>query len=135
MTSQLLSRIGGTQNTTPTGIGALRPTERPPESLSPATANVGFPQVVSAQNARQKVAQPIPDAVSTEVTTIPPATALLYTIPEVMTLLRISRTQVFAELRRGRLRSVTIGRARRVPAACLNEFVAMLINEAEGTAA
>jgi excisionase family DNA binding protein len=84
---------------------------------------------------RQKAAQPAPDAVSTEVTTIPPVpTALLYTIPEVMTLLRLSKTQVFDELRRGRIQSVKVGRARRVPAQCLTDFVALLIRESQEAA-
>ncbi len=60
--------------------------------------------------------------------------ALLYTIPEVMTLLRLGKTQVFDELRRGRIRSVKVGRARRVPAQCLSEFVALLMREAEEAA-
>jgi excisionase family DNA binding protein len=119
----------------PTKIGALRPNERPSESLSLATESAGYPQVASGLKAPQKGAQAAPDAVSTEVTTIPPvAAALLYTIPEVMTLLRLSKTQVFDELRRGRIQSVKIGRARRVPAQCLNEFVALLIRESQEAA-
>jgi len=53
---------------------------------------------------------------------------LLHTIPEVMLLLRLSRTQVFDEIRRGRIKSVKVGRARRIPAQSLTEFVAMLLN-------
>lgn len=135
MTSARLSPIGGTPDTTPTRIGALRPNERPPESLSLETLTVGFPQVVSARNTRQKAALPVPDAATTEVTTIPPVpAALLYTIPEVMALLRLSKTQVFDELRRGRIQSVKVGRARRVPAQCLNDFVALLIRESQEAA-
>jgi excisionase family DNA binding protein len=59
---------------------------------------------------------------------------LLYTIPEVMILLRLSRTQVFDEIRRGRIRSVKVGRARRIPAQSLPEFVALLLNEAKEVA-
>jgi excisionase family DNA binding protein len=60
--------------------------------------------------------------------------ALLYTIPEVTSLLRLSKTQVFEEIRRGRIQSVKVGRARRVPAQCLAEFVALLIEEAKEVA-
>jgi excisionase family DNA binding protein len=69
------------------------------------------------------------------VPTIPPVpAALLYTVPEVMALLRLSKTQVFEEIRRGRIQSVKVGRARRVPAQCLTEFVALLIEEAKEVA-
>jgi excisionase family DNA binding protein len=66
----------------------------------------------------------------------PPAVpaALLYTIPEVTSLLRLSKTQVFEEIRRGCIQSVKVGRARRVPAQCLAEFVALLIEEAKEVA-
>ena len=60
--------------------------------------------------------------------------ALLYTIPDVMTLLRLGKTQVFEEIRRGRIRSVKVGRARRVPAQSLTDFVALLIEEAQEVA-
>jgi excisionase family DNA binding protein len=59
---------------------------------------------------------------------------LLYTIPEVMTLLRLSRTQIFDEIRRGRIKSVKVGRARRIPAQCLTEFISQLLGEAEEVA-
>jgi hypothetical protein len=71
---------------------------------------------------------PIPAA-----TAIPPA--LLYTIPEVMALLKLGKTQVFDEMRRGRIQSVTVGRARRVPAQSLTAYVALLIHEAQESAA
>jgi excisionase family DNA binding protein len=60
--------------------------------------------------------------------------ALLYKIPEVMTLLRLSKTQVFEEIRRGRIQAVKVGRARRVPAQSLTEYVALLIEEAQEVA-
>ncbi|MEV5751703.1 helix-turn-helix domain-containing protein [Actinoallomurus sp. NPDC052308] len=60
--------------------------------------------------------------------------ALLHTIPEVMTLLRLSKTQIFEEIRRGRIQSVKVGRARRVPAQSLTAFVALLIEEAQEVA-
>jgi excisionase family DNA binding protein len=71
----------------------------------------------------------------TEVSAIPttPA-ALLYTVPEVTALLRLSKTQVFEELRRGRIQSVKVGRARRVPAQSLADFITLLIQEAHEAA-
>jgi excisionase family DNA binding protein len=135
VTSRRRSPFGGTKYTTPTEIGALRPNERPPESLAVNSAHVGFPEVAYAQNAPQKATQLAPYAVSTEVTTIPPVpAALLSTVPEVMALLRLSKTQVFDELRRGRIQSVKVGRARRVPAQCLTDFVALLIRESQEAA-
>jgi excisionase family DNA binding protein len=65
---------------------------------------------------------------------MPTPAPLLHTIPEVMLLLRLSRTQVFDEIRRGRIRSVKVGRARRIPAQSLTEFVALLLDEAKEVA-
>lgn len=48
---------------------------------------------------------------------------LLLTPEEAAQRLRIGRTRVYALLRDGRLRSVTIGRSRRVPLAALAEFI------------
>ena len=69
------------------------------------------------------------------VPTIPSVSAaLLYTIQDVMVLLRLSKTQIFDEIRRGRIQSVKVGRARRVPAQSLTDFVALLIEEAREVA-
>jgi len=65
---------------------------------------------------------------------MPTPAPLLHTIPEAMLLLRLSRTQVFDEIRRGRIRSVKVGRARRIPAQSLTEFVALLLDEAKEVA-
>jgi excisionase family DNA binding protein len=56
----------------------------------------------------------------------------LYRIPEAMSLLAMSRSVIYEEIRAGRLRSVTLGRARRIPAIAIQEYVQLLINESEG---
>jgi excisionase family DNA binding protein len=53
----------------------------------------------------------------------------LYTIEEAMILLRMGRTTIFDQLRSGRLRSVTQGRARRIPATAIAEYIALLERE------
>ncbi|RBM16838.1 helix-turn-helix domain-containing protein [Streptomyces sp. PT12] len=55
-------------------------------------------------------------------------TALL-TVPEVMARLRLGRTAVYELIRSGRLSSLTIGRARRVPVSALDDFIANEIEE------
>jgi len=53
-------------------------------------------------------------------------TPVLYRIEEAMDLLRLSRTQIYREMDAGRLRSVNIGRARRVPRKALEDYVSHL---------
>lgn len=48
----------------------------------------------------------------------------LLTIPEVAERLAISRATVYAEMGGGRLRSIAIGRARRIPESAIAEYVA-----------
>ncbi|MFJ9434051.1 helix-turn-helix domain-containing protein [Streptomyces sp. NPDC101490] len=52
----------------------------------------------------------------------PPA-PLLLTVPEVMALLRLGRWSVYDLIRSKRLPSITIGRARRIPADALRRFI------------
>ena len=54
----------------------------------------------------------------------------LYRVTEAMTLLSLSRSVLYEELRCGRLRSVHCGRTRLVPAAAIKEYVALLEQEA-----
>lgn len=54
----------------------------------------------------------------------------LYRIPEAMQLLSMSRSVIFEQIRAGRLRSVTQGRSRFIPAVAINEYVQLLIHEA-----
>ncbi len=51
---------------------------------------------------------------------------LLLTIAEAADRLSLGRTTVYSEIAAGRLRSVTVGRARRVPVDALEEYVASL---------
>jgi excisionase family DNA binding protein len=48
----------------------------------------------------------------------------LRTIPQVMERLQLGRTSVYTLIRSGQLASVRIGRARRVPEAALEAFIA-----------
>ncbi|AQW52327.1 helix-turn-helix domain-containing protein [Streptomyces violaceusniger] len=54
----------------------------------------------------------------------------LLTVPEVMARLKIGRSTVYDLIRSRRLPSITIGRARRVPAAALRDFIDHQIVEA-----
>ncbi len=64
-----------------------------------------------------------------EVTGPQAAELQLYTIEEAMTMLRMGRTTIFDQLRNGRLRSVREGRARRIPAEAIAEYIALLERE------
>ncbi len=54
----------------------------------------------------------------------------LYRVPEAMTLLSMSRSVLYEQIRAGRLRSVSQGRARLIPAAAIAEYVELLVTEA-----
>jgi len=56
----------------------------------------------------------------------------LYRIPEAMLLLSMSRSVIYEQIRAGRLKSVTQGRTRLIPAAAIRDYVALLIEEARG---
>jgi excisionase family DNA binding protein len=60
---------------------------------------------------------------------------VLYRIPEAMTLLSMSRSVIYEQIRAGRLRSVTQGRTRLVPATAIADYVALLEGETTGRAA
>ena len=47
----------------------------------------------------------------------------LLTVPEVMARLKVGRTTVYDLIRTRRLPSITIGRARRVPAVAVQDFI------------
>jgi excisionase family DNA binding protein len=59
-----------------------------------------------------------------------PAVKALYRITEAMVLLSLSRTVIYELLSSGRLRSVSEGRARRIPASAIAEYVQLLETEA-----
>ena len=56
---------------------------------------------------------------------------VMYKIPEVMAMLRMSRHLVYDQIRRGRLRTVKEGRATFVTAAAIRAYVELLELEAE----
>jgi hypothetical protein len=56
---------------------------------------------------------------------------VMYKIPEVMAMLRMSRHAVYAQIRRGRLRIVKEGRATFVTPAAITAYVELLEREAE----
>lgn len=49
--------------------------------------------------------------------------ARLLTVPQAMAQLNVSRWTLYNLIRSGELASVTIGRARRIPATALDEFI------------
>jgi excisionase family DNA binding protein len=55
----------------------------------------------------------------------------LYRIPEAMSLLSMSRSVIYEQIRAGRLRTVTQGRSRLVPAKAITEYVELLMAESE----
>lgn len=59
----------------------------------------------------------------------PPYRAL-YKVTEAAALLNLSRSQVYELIRIGRLRTVTEGRSRRVPASAITDYVELLETEA-----
>jgi excisionase family DNA binding protein len=58
----------------------------------------------------------------------------LYSVTDAMRMLRLSRTVIYELIRSGRLRSVKEGRARRITAAAIRDYIALLESEAEGIA-
>ncbi|WP_418957565.1 helix-turn-helix domain-containing protein [Streptomyces tritici] len=58
------------------------------------------------------------------------AAAELLTVPEVMARLKLGRSTVYDLIRSRRLTSITIGRARRIPADAVRDFIVDQIEEA-----
>jgi excisionase family DNA binding protein len=54
----------------------------------------------------------------------------LYRVSDAMRLLSLSRTVIYEQIRSGRLRSVTQGRARLIPASAITEYTSLLEQEA-----
>jgi excisionase family DNA binding protein len=54
----------------------------------------------------------------------------LYRVRDAMAMLSMSRSVIYEQLRSGRLRSVTQGRSRLIPASAMVEYVALLESEA-----
>lgn len=60
---------------------------------------------------------------------IVPGSQLLFRVSEAREMLSLGRNEMYKELRFGRIRSVGQGRARRIPAAALLEYVDLLERE------
>ena len=58
----------------------------------------------------------------------------LYTVKDTTQVLALSRAELYEQMSAGRLRFVKVGRARRIPAAAITEFVALLEKETEEAA-
>ncbi|MEU8270247.1 helix-turn-helix domain-containing protein [Sphaerisporangium sp. NPDC049002] len=54
----------------------------------------------------------------------------LYRVSDAMHLLSMSRTVIYEQIRIGRLRSVTQGRTRLIPASAIADYIALLEQEA-----
>ena len=54
----------------------------------------------------------------------------LYRIVDAMVVLSMSRSVIYEQIRSGRLRSVTQGRARLIPASAIADYIALLEREA-----
>ena len=54
----------------------------------------------------------------------------LYEVTDAMQMLRLGKTVIYELIRSGRLRSVKQGRARRIPAAAIRDYIALLEEEA-----
>ena len=59
-------------------------------------------------------------------------TPQLYRVPDAMQLLSLSRSVIYEQIRTGRLKSVTQGRTRLIPASAIMDYVSMLQREADG---
>ena len=55
----------------------------------------------------------------------------LYRVREAMVILSLGRSAIYEQIRSGRLRSVTQGRSRLIPASAIAEYVKLLESEAE----
>jgi excisionase family DNA binding protein len=55
----------------------------------------------------------------------------LYKVTEAMVVLSMSRSVIYEQIRTGRLRSVSQGRSRRIPASAIVEYVALLEHESQ----
>jgi excisionase family DNA binding protein len=55
----------------------------------------------------------------------------LYKVAEAMIVLSMSRSVIYEQIRSGRLRSVTQGRSRLIPASAIADYVALLEHESQ----
>ncbi|WP_182882006.1 helix-turn-helix domain-containing protein [Microbispora sp. H10949] len=57
----------------------------------------------------------------------------LYRIPDAMRLLSLSRSVIYEQIRAGRLRTVRQGRTRLIPASAIDDYIALLEQEAKAS--
>jgi excisionase family DNA binding protein len=62
---------------------------------------------------------------------VPVLSRQLYKVAEAMVVLSMSRSVIYEQIRAGRLRSVTQGRARLIPASAIADYVALLERESQ----
>lgn len=55
---------------------------------------------------------------------------VLWRVPEAMSLLNVSRSVIYEQIRSGRLRTVKVGRTRLVPDGAIDDYVRLLEREA-----
>ena len=55
----------------------------------------------------------------------------LYRVTDAMVVLSMSRSVIYEQIRSGRLRSVTQGRTRLIPASAIADYIALLERESE----
>jgi excisionase family DNA binding protein len=55
----------------------------------------------------------------------------LYKVADAMVVLSMSRSVIYEQIRSGRLRSVTQGRARLIPASAIADYIALLERESQ----
>jgi excisionase family DNA binding protein len=60
---------------------------------------------------------------------VPPAKQL-YRVRGAMVVLSLGRSSIYEQIRSGRLRSVTQGRSRLIPASAIDEYIKLLQSEA-----
>ena len=60
---------------------------------------------------------------------MPPAKQL-YRVRDAMVILSLGRSSIYEQIRSGRLRSVTQGRSRLIPASAIDEYIKLLQSEA-----
>ncbi|GAT68243.1 excisionase [Planomonospora sphaerica] len=63
----------------------------------------------------------------------PPEPRRLYRIGDAMHLLSMSRSVIYEQIRSGRLRSVTQGRTRLIPASAISDYIDLLEQEAKAS--
>lgn len=56
---------------------------------------------------------------------------VMYRIADAVVVLSLGRTAIYEQIRSGRLRSVTQGRTRLIPASAIKEYIALLEREAD----